>query len=117
MDGLELRRLSADIGRAARNAEPKAKIIVAKTAIDIQKDAKVIADQKGVRDTGTLINEIHTYIDGLGATISPDASYSIFNELGTSRMPARPFMGPATDRNQGPFEEAMGSLGEAVFGG
>lgn len=125
MDGSELRRLAVDIGKAATEAEPKARLIVAKTARDIERDAKLKAPRDPARPpkdpsrkvTGKLKGSIHADVKGLEATIAPTAAYAIFQELGTDRMPARPFMGPATDRNQGPFEDAMGTLGERLFGG
>lgn len=113
MDGHELRALSADIARAARGAEPKARLIVAKTARDIEADAKQMAPV----DTGNLKGSISSDVRGLEATIGPTASYGVFLETGTSRMAPQPYMGPATDRRQGPFEQAMGRLGEELFGG
>jgi HK97 gp10 family phage protein len=113
MDGNELRRLSADIGRAAAQAEPRARLVVAKTARDIEGDAKALAPV----DTGNLKASITSDVRGLEATIGPTAAYGVFLELGTSRMAAQPYMGPAADRRQGPFAQAMESLGEDLLGG
>lgn len=112
MDGLIIRKLAADLTRAAATVEPLARVVVAKTARDIEADAKLIATAKGVKDTGRLIDSITSDIDGLKADIGPTVDYGIWNEIGTSRMPARPYMGPAADRRSGPFEEAMAQLAE-----
>jgi HK97 gp10 family phage protein len=116
-DYVEIRRLAADIGKAVAGAEAKAVVVVAKTALDISRDAKLIATEKDVKDTGLTIESIGVVNRGLEADISPTTNYAIWHELGTSKMAARPFMGPASDRNQKPFEEAMATLGEAVFDG
>lgn len=125
MDGNEIRKLSADIAKAAAQAAPRARLVVAKTARDIEADAKRRAPRDPARPpkdparkvTGNLKNSITSDINGLEAVIGPTAFYGVFHELGTERMPARPFMGPATDRQQGPFEDAMAQLGEGLLGG
>ncbi|KQN99696.1 hypothetical protein ASF21_12880 [Arthrobacter sp. Leaf234] len=113
MDGSEIWKLSADIARAAAQAAPRARLVVAKTARDIEADAKQLAPV----DTGNLQGSIGSDINGLEATIGPTASYGIYLELGTTRMAAQPFMGPAADRRQGPFGDAMARLGEGLLGG
>lgn len=109
----EFRKLAADLGRAAATAEPRARIVVAKTALDIVADAKNLAPV----DTGNLKSSIGADIDGLLAEIGPTANYGLFLELGTSRMAPQPFMGPAADRREGPFEEAIAQLAEEALGG
>lgn len=57
------------------------------------------------QDTGVLGNNIETTLklesDGPVVEVSSNAPYSRALEEGTSRMPARPFMQPALDRNRG----------------
>lgn len=113
MDGQALRKLAADLTRAAVTAEPKARLVVAKTARDIEADAKGFAPV----DTGNLKGSITTDVRGLSAEIGPTANYGVFQELGTSKMAPQPFMGPAADRRAGPFEQAMGKLGEDGLNG
>lgn len=108
VDGNAIRKLAADLTRAAVTVDPLARVVVAKTARDIEADAKVFAPV----DTGNLKGSITSDIDGLKAEIGPTANYGIYQELGTSKMAPQPFMGPAADRRAGPFEKAMAQLAE-----
>lgn len=119
-----LRTLSADIRRAVRTTGARAQVVVRKTAVDITSDAKRIAFQKGVHDTGDLIESIsHSDLRHVGRSgtlsvdIGPTVEYGEWNEIGTSRMPPRPYMGPAADRHAPLFEEAMAQLGMEGLGG
>lgn len=105
----ELRRLSADLRRTGVRVGLKARRVVQKTATDIQASAKALAPV----DTGNLKNSITTTnsVSGFRAEIGPTANYGIFLEMGTSRMPAQPFMGPAADQHAQAFEDAMQQLG------
>ena len=120
IENSQLRRFSADVARAQAATGKLAQTVVRKTARDIVRDAKIIAPV----DTGNLKGSIgHSDLRNVGqpgdlsVEIGPTANYGIFLELGTSRAPAQPFMGPAADRNQGPFEEAMGQIAEEALGG
>lgn len=114
-----LRALSADLTAAGRQVGTRARAVIRKAAYDIERDAKALAPV----DTGNLKNSIgHSDLrigtsGQLVAEIGPTANYGIFLELGTSRMPAQPFMGPAADRNTPSFEAAMQQLGMEVLGG
>lgn len=114
-----LRKLSADIRKAAKTTGARAQVVVRKTAVDIESDAKRIAFQKGVHDTGDLIDSIgHSDLRTVGRSgtlsvdIGPTVDYGEWNEIGTSRMPPRPYMGPAADRHAPAFEAAMAQLAE-----
>ena len=60
------------------------------------------AGQPPATDTGFLVNNIALKIDmdGFGASVESNASYSSFLEFGTSKMAARPFMQPALEENK-----------------
>jgi len=63
-------------------------------------------------DTRTLDSNIETEIGGPGVvTVTSKAPYSAALEYGTSRMAARPFMRPATERNR---KKVVQMVGEAV---
>lgn len=58
--------------------------------------------------TGTLLSEIEAHVPVTRGvvgriTIGPEAWYWRFVEYGTVRVPARPFIRPATDEESGPF--------------
>lgn len=109
-----LRRLSADIRRAAASTGQRAQVVIRKTAVDISSTAKKIAPV----DTGNLKGSIgHSDLRTVGRSgslsveIGPTASYGVFVEQGTSRMAPQPFMGPAADQHAPAFEQAMQQLG------
>ena len=109
-----LRKLAADITKAAKTTGARAQVLIRKTAIDIESDAKRIV----AVDTGNLKGSIgHSDLRTVGRSgslaveIGPTASYGIFLEQGTSRAAPRPFMGPAADRHTPGFEQAMSQLG------
>lgn len=114
-----LRALSADLTAAGRQVGNRARTVIRKTAMDIEREAKNLAPV----DTGNLKNSIgHSDLrigtsGQLVAEIGPTANYGIFLELGTSRMPAQPFMGPAADKHTPSFEAAMQQLGAEALGG
>lgn len=60
-------------------------------------------------DTRFLDSNIETEIGGPGlVTVTSKAPYSAALEYGTSRMAARPFMRPATERNRRKVVEMVG---------
>ena len=105
----DLLKLSADLGKASYEVTRKAQLVVAKTAHDIEADAKSLAPV----DTGMLRNSISTTIGagGLSAEIGQTASYAAHVEFGTRRMRPQPFMRPAAERRAEPFVKAIESLG------
>ena len=105
----DLLKLSADLGKASYEVTRKAQLVVAKTAHDIEADAKSFAPV----DTGMLRNSIGTTISngGLSAEIGPTVHYAPYLEYGTRRMPPQPYMGPAAERRAEAFVKAVESLG------
>ncbi|MDQ0756077.1 HK97-gp10 family putative phage morphogenesis protein [Arthrobacter sp. B3I4] len=114
-DGAEaLRKLSADIAKAAATTEARAQVVVRKTAYDIERTAKNLVPV----DTGNLKGSIgHSDARSVGRSgtlaieIGPTANYGVFVEQGTSRMAPQPFMGPAADTHEPAFTQAMQQLG------
>ena len=106
-----------------RKMGARARVIVRKTAMDIVRDAKAIAHQKfSPQATGATANSIGTSdlrsvgtMGDLTVEIGPTTYYAWFVENGTSRMAPKPFMGPAADRNEGPFQQAMSNIAEEGF--
>lgn len=116
-DVSELQGLERDLKKGAAGIEPKAKLVVAKTASDIEATAKVFAPV----DTGNLEGSISTDVDGLTAEIGPTASYGDYvdrgtkNEDGSTRMEAQPYIDPAVDAHEPSFATAMGKVGEKIL--
>ena len=114
MTGYEdLLKLSADLGKASYEVTRKAQRVVAKTAHDIEADAKSLAPV----DTGMLRNSIGTTISngGLSAEIGPTVHYAPYLEFGTRRMRPQPFMGPAADQHFPEFTEAVSRLSQDLL--
>ena len=74
------------------------RLAVAQTALLVETDAKLFSPV----DTGLNRAEIHTEIapNGLSAAVIAGSEYAVFLEFGTRRMPARPFMHPAYEKNR-----------------
>lgn len=67
--------------------------------------------------TGDMQGSIKHETEGLEAQIGTDDDKAVFHEFGTSRMPARPFMGPAAFRNKGAIQHLVGAAVVAGFVG
>ncbi|MBG6085816.1 HK97-gp10 family putative phage morphogenesis protein [Zhihengliuella flava] len=120
MDTSELARLTADLRGAQARVGPRAQLVVRKTAKDIQRSART----KAPVDTGRLKGSITTsdlrtvgQAGTLAAEVGPTVEYGIYVELGTSRMAAQPYLGPAADQHTPAFEAAMEALGAEVMNG
>lgn len=118
-DASELRALSVELGTVPKAAGKLAKIVVKKTAKDIEATAKTLAPV----DTGNLRSSIKTSdLRGVSqespsAEVRASANYAVYQELGTSRMAPQPFMGPAADKHAPAFQEAMAQIAAKALGG
>lgn len=104
----------SDVDRFANRLTAQAAVIpvrvrevVTATAYLIEGDAKMLAPV----DTGALRASISTTIDAgideVTAEVGPTVEYGIYQELGTSRMTAQPYLGPAFDRHTPNFLQAL----------
>lgn len=109
----------ADLAKAGPQAVERAKVIIKKVALDIERNAKVIVPV----DTGNLKNSIgHSDMRVLSAAhlyveVGPTANYGQYVELGTSTQAPQAFMGPSLDRFSGTFEQAVAQLGIQALDG
>lgn len=115
-DFTEVFRLAADLSKAGPIATLRAADAIAKTALDIERDAKMLAPV----DTGYLRNSISVDVGGtawgrLHAEIGPTAEYGVYVEYGTSRMAPQPYLGPAADRNGPLLEAAFAQIGGSIL--
>jgi len=107
-DTSELNTLAVDLGKAADSIGERAFLVLRKTAVDVEADAKMFAPV----DTGNLKNSISSepafpQPGVVEMEIGPTANYGAFVEFGTSRMAPRAYMGPALDRRTPAFVAAM----------
>ncbi|MFC5268464.1 HK97-gp10 family putative phage morphogenesis protein [Kribbella qitaiheensis] len=110
-DVSELRDLERDLEKGAAKVAKTAPLVVKKSVLDIEADAKINAPV----DTGNLESSISSDIDGLSGECGPTASYGGFVEGGTSRMAAQPYMGPAFEKHVPAFEAALGKVAEKIL--
>lgn len=131
-DASELRSLATSLDNVPKALGHLARTVVRKTAKDIESSAKLIAPRDPARPpqdpsrpvTGNLKGSIGTSdLRAMGtsgsieAEIRATAEYAMYQEVGTSRMPARPFMGPATDKHSPAFAEAMAQIAAQAVSG
>lgn len=106
---------AADLNAAPDKLRKAATVIVRKTTLDAERDAKAFCPV----DTGNLRNSIRSSFAGSNATIAQGeidatADYAAYVEYGTSRKGPAAFIGPAFDR-QGPvFVAATAALGLSI---
>lgn len=86
--------------------EPKASRAVAKTVADVESGAKAMAPV----DTGNLRSSIQGQSGGLTGQVNAGAHYAIYQEYGTYKMAAQPFMTPAAEAAFPGFVSAMKSI-------
>jgi HK97 gp10 family phage protein len=72
--------------------------VISRGAIDITRDAI----RRAPRDTGNLARSIRSVVSKkkLVALVGTNVKYSSYQELGTSRMKAQPYLVPAFNRNK-----------------
>lgn len=109
----DLNRLAVDLTKAAAAAQAKAPLVVRKAAHDVEAIAKTFCPV----DTGFLQNSIGVDLAfaEVKATIGPTAEYGPYVEFGTSRQAPAAFMGPALDRVEPGFVQAIEQLGGDVL--
>ena len=111
-DASELRVLAADLTKANAGAQLKAGQVVRKAGADVER----IAKQRAPVDTGHLRNSIGTTTHSpTSVEVGPTASYGIYLELGTYKMAAQPYMGPAADAVEPLFVAAIEQLGGEIL--
>jgi HK97 gp10 family phage protein len=108
----EIRALSRDLRALGPEARKRAGDAVVKAVADTKRDAKILApvDTGALRAsiTGTTTRNVRGAVGEVGPTVE----YGIYVELGTSTQPGQPYLGPAFDRNEPLFEQALRGIGE-----
>ena len=97
--------------KITKELEPRAQKILDEAAFEVETNAK----QNAPVLTGALRNSIHvnktSNQNKFSRVISDGVEYGIYQELGTSRMAAQPFMIPAVEAIREKFEK----MWEALF--
>lgn len=97
------------LDRMTKELEPKASKIVRQYGIAISSDAV----KRAPVDTGNLINTIMAnseLISPLTFRVQDGTEYGVFQELGTSKMAANPFLLPALEAWRAKFTAAFSEL-------
>jgi len=82
------------LDQAAAEIQARAAALAAKAALDIEARARELAPV----DTGALRNSIQAFeVDRFHWIVTSPVHYSAFQEYGTSRMAAQPYMTPALE--------------------
>lgn len=103
--------------------------IIRKVALDAEAGYKAKIQENGQIDTGNMLGSCYsvtsagsTYQDGTENTAPPAlpgprsayagiaANYAIYQNYGTSRLPARPFFEPTNEKVQAGFDAAMEAM-------
>ncbi len=106
----DMAAFQARMYKAARETPSKCSKVVYKTAYDIQAKAAQIAPVR----TGFLRNSIQVSpVDSLEAHVNVGAEYGQYVEYGTSRMAARPYIGPAVEDN---IPKMLDALEKVIMG-
>lgn len=99
--------------------EPRASNIIKDTALDVEAEAKIHVPRDPQRPpqdptqpvTGNLRNSIQAIKkQALLWWVQVGADYGIYQELGTSRIPARPYLVPAVEKLRASFAKRWGEL-------
>jgi HK97 gp10 family phage protein len=87
---------------------------VAAVALEV-KSVKSDAEREAPRDTGELVGSIRGRTTGTRGEVEASAEHAGFQEFGTSRSAAQPFMGPAADKSRSRFVgRVSGAVRKAV---
>ncbi|MFJ2621368.1 HK97-gp10 family putative phage morphogenesis protein [Glutamicibacter sp. NPDC087344] len=113
-DTSELVTFANELLAVVQKVPSQTQSVVNKTAKDIEATAKAIVPV----DTGNLRSSINTQPSRgasrssvtIGADVVAGTKYAKYLEFGTSRMTARPFMGPASAKHEPAFLAAMQQL-------
>jgi HK97 gp10 family phage protein len=113
VDTSEIDALAADLASVGERVDPAVRTVNRATGATAQRLAKGLAPKL----TGTLAGsiEVQTSSDGMTTEVGPTVDYAGYVEYGTSVMGPEPYMGPAFEATEGPYEEALGQVAERVL--
>lgn len=111
VDDSEIRRFERDVEVSSREATKQVRNVVRKSVFATEAGGKT----RAAVDTGFMRNSITSDFQGSNADLAqgetgPEAVYAKWVELGTSRQPPQPFMGPAADEEEPNFYAALEAI-------
>jgi HK97 gp10 family phage protein len=95
------REVGAALFAAGNLIQVEAQISLTEGAVSGKNHVPSTAPNPPNQDTGVLGNNIETlHLEPLLVAVSSNAPYAAYLEYGTSRMSARPYMGPAAGKSR-----------------
>jgi HK97 gp10 family phage protein len=105
--GIEIVLDTRGLQQLLGSMDDRAEKVLDVAARNIERGAKEFAPV----DTGALKNSIHVEKPGpLERIVGDGVNYGIYQEYGTSRMPAQPWLTPAVEKERGQLEAAWKEL-------
>jgi HK97 gp10 family phage protein len=111
IDVSEVYALAGDLKRAPAKVRARAETAVAVGGHRVLARMQVNTPV----DTGNLKSSESVDVDGLRFEVGPTADYGVYVELGTSRMAAEPYAGPAFDQELDGILNAIGEAGSRIL--
>lgn len=116
IDLSEVHELARDIRRNADEIPAKAERIVAAGGHQVVAAIQAEIRRLDLIDTSYMLNTTSVDVDGLGFEAGPEASYAIYQDQGTSELPANNFTGNGFDKVLPQIEDALGDAGAQILG-
>ena len=82
----------------------------------VEAEAKGLIVSQNIIDTGNLLNSVSHEVEGETARVGTAVEYAVYQEFGTSRMAARPWLRPAVDEHHAEIRKAFADALRGVFG-
>jgi HK97 gp10 family phage protein len=119
---MTMRVIGDDVLVAKLEKAMAATVIMQPTALQsagllVERRAKQIVVEKDIIEFGNLLGSIVTHPpEGDSIEIVSEVDYSVYNEFGTSKMEARPYMRPALDETKPEIKKLIGTMFLAEVG-
>jgi HK97 gp10 family phage protein len=113
-----VRKVGAALYAGGEEIRAEASHMITEGAVSGKGHVPSLPGQPPNEDTGTLRTHIETtQVAPLKVEVSSNAPYAAALEFGSSRMEARPYMGPATNRKRGAVVDLVRSAVSAAVKG
>lgn len=113
-DGSELNRFVASMRDVPDDVLARVVLATRKVGADVKRDAMTFAPVDTGNLRGSIGYETTISADAVEAEIGPTAEYGHWVEDGTSRMAPQAYMGPAFDRNEFYYQQALAQTFDGI---